>query len=257
MNNRFSLILKLLDKEEFMSVSALSNALNVSPMTIRRDLSEMEEKKLVHRVHGGAAAIRTQNNEPFYKDRAAVQVEEKKAIAQIANDLIRDNAIVAVDSGSTCFELVKLLVERNITVVTNSFPVMEGLLNSKTVKVIVPCGTLRTFEGSISGSDTIDYLSKLHVDQFFMGVGGLDVRAGVTDYNLEDTAVKKMIISNASEVIVLADSMKFNRITFANICPLSEIDVLISDKKPTGKLYENFQRSGVKIITPSNSKEEK
>lgn len=257
MNKRFSLILKLLDNQEFMSVSMLSESLGVSPMTVRRDLAEMEEKNLVQRIHGGATAIRTQNNEPFYKDRAAIQVEEKKAIAVIANGLIRDNAIIAVDSGSTCFELVKLLHDRNITVVTNSFPVMEGLLYSKNVKVIVPCGNLRSFEGAISGSDTVDYLSKLHVDQFFMGVGGLDTGAGVTDYNLEDTAVKKMIISNASEVIVLADSSKFNRVTFANICPLSEIDVLVSNARPVGKLYENFQRSGVKIITPSDTKEDK
>lgn len=257
MNKRFSQILKLLDGEEFMSVAMLSDALKVSTMTIRRDLDEMEKRNLVQRLHGGATAIRTQNNEPFYKDRAAIQVEEKKAIAEIANGLIRDNAIIAVDSGSTCFELVKLLHSRTITVVTNSFPVMEGLLYSSSVKVIVPCGSLRSFEGAISGSDTVEYLSKLHVDQFFMGVGGLDANAGATDYSLEDTAVKKMIISNASEVIVLADSTKFNRVTFTNICPLSDIDVLVSNVKPVGKLYDNFQRSGVKIITPPETKEDK
>lgn len=257
MGKRYSQILKLLENQEFMSVSQLSQTLEVSPMTIRRDLDEMESKKLIRRLHGGAAAIKTQINEPFYKDRAAIQVEEKKLIAGIANDFVQDNSIIAVDSGSTCFELVKLLHDRPITVVTNSFPVMEGLLYSNTVKIIVPCGNLRPHEGAISGSDTIEYLSKLHVDQFFMGVGGIDSNAGITDYNLDDAAVKRMIISNASKVVVLADSSKYNRVTFANICPVSDIDVLISDSKPTGKLYENLQRSGVRIVTSSESKEDK
>ncbi len=257
MGKRYSQILKLLENQEFMSVSQLSDATGVSPMTIRRDLNEMDSKKLIRRMHGGAAAIKTQNNEPFYKDRAIVQVEEKKTIAQIANSLVRDNSIIAVDSGSTCFELVKLLQGRSITVVTNSLPVMEGLLYSDTVKIIVPCGNLRSHEGAISGSDTIEYLSKLHVDQFFMGVGGIDSNAGITDYNIEDAAVKRIIISNASKVIVLADSSKYNRVTFANICPVSEIDILVSDSKPAGRLYENLQRSDVQIVTPSDAKEDK
>ena len=257
MGKRYSQILRLLDNQEFMSVSQLSQILEVSPMTIRRDLDEMESKKLIRRLHGGAAAIKTQNNEPFYRDRAVVQVDEKRLIAQIANDHVHDNSIIAVDSGSTCFELVKLLQNRPITVVTNSFPVMEGLLYSNTVKVIVPCGNLRSHEGAISGSDTIEYLSKLHVDQFFMGVGGIDSNAGITDYNIEDAAVKRIIISNASKVIVLADSSKYNRVTFANICPVSELDILVSDSKPAGKLYENLQRSGVQIITPSEAKEDR
>lgn len=255
MSRRYSAILKLFETQEFWSVAQLASVLDVSPMTIRRDLDAMEQKKLVRRLHGGAVAIRTQNNEPFYMDRASVQVDEKKLIAISASTLIQDNSVIAIDSGSTCFELVKLIQNRNITVVTNSFRVMEGLLNSDSVKVIVPCGNLRSHEGAISGSDAVEYLSKLHVDQFFMGIGGLDVNAGLTDYSLEDVAVKKMIISNASQVVVLADSSKFNRVTFARICPAQDIDIIISESRPTGKINEYLQRSGVEIMTPATREE--
>lgn len=255
MSKRFSQIIKLFEEQEFWSVNQLAETLGVSLMTVRRDLDEMEEKKLIKRHHGGAVAIKTQNNEPFYVDRANVQVNEKRVIATLAATLVKDNTVIAIDSGSSCFELVKLIKDRKLTVVTNSFRVMEGLLYSDNVKVIVPCGILRANEGSISGPDTVEFLSKFHVDQFFMGVGGIESNSGLTDYSIEDVAVKKMIISNASSVISLADSTKFNRVTFAQIGPASDTDILISERKPDGKLLEYLQRSGVKIIFPERKEE--
>lgn len=255
MSKRVTQILKLFEEQDFLSVQKLSELLGVSPMTIRRDLDEMENRKLVRRLHGGVIAIKTQNNEPKYLERASIQVEEKKRIAKEASKLIVDNSVIAIDSGSTCLELVKLLKDRKLTVVTTSFRVMEGLLYSDGVKVVVPCGTLRPHEGAIMGPETVDYLSKLHIDQFFMGIGGVDSNADITDYSLEDVAVKKMLISNSSKVIMLADSSKFNRVTFVRICSASDIDILITEENPVGKLNEYLQRSGVSIITPEVEEE--
>ena len=255
MGRRFTQIMQLFQEQDFWTVNQLAEKLNVSLMTIRRDLDEMESKKLIRRLHGGAVAIKTQNNEPFYSDRANAQVNEKKAIAKEAVSLIKDNTVIAIDSGSTCLELVHLIKDRKLTVVTNSFRVMEAFLYSDTIKVIVPCGTLRSQEGAISGPDTVDFLAKLHVDQFFMGIGGVESNSGLTDYSIEDVAVKKRIIANASSVITLADSTKFNRVTFASIGNASDTDILISDRKPDGKLLDYLQRCGVKIIYPDNKEE--
>ncbi len=248
MSKRIPAIMNLFESQEFWTVAQMSNELGVSQMTIRRDFDELEARKLIRRLHGGAVAVKTQNNEPFYDDRANAFVEEKRKIALVASKMIRDNSVIAIDSGSTCFELVKLIQKRRLTVVTNSFRGIGGLLFSDNIKVVVPCGILRSHEGSISGPDAVSYLSKLHVDQFFMGVGGIDSNAGFTDYSLDDVAVKKMIISNASEVITLADSSKFNRVTFANICQATEVDKLICEIRPVGKLNDYLQRSGVEVI---------
>ena len=250
LNRRLDEIIRLFGDKGFATVSQLAEALDVSPMTIRRDLAVLEGKNLIRRTHGGAVLVRTLTSEPVYSDRASINVEAKERIAESASSLVEENMVIAIDTGSTCFSIMPFLSTENLTIVTTSFRVMAYCMNHSNIRVIVPGGVLRPHEGSICGSDAIEFLSKLHVDLFFMGIGGVDKDSGYTDYSLDDIAIKKTILGNAARTAVLADSSKVGRITFGHICDLGQTDYFITDHEPGQGLADSFSKAGVEVITP-------
>jgi DeoR/GlpR family transcriptional regulator of sugar metabolism len=251
MNERRINIMQILEKTGFASVSLLAETLGVSDMTIRRDLDYLEEKKRVRRVHGGAVAVENSYREPAFEQRATKLVEEKQHIARLAATLVEAETTIAVDTGSTALELVKCLVDiPQLTIVTSSIHIMNLCLNHPNIKVLVPPGQLRPQEGSIVGSETVEFLHSIHVDLFFMGVGGIDSKAGITEYNMDDIAVKKALAVNAKQLIVLADASKFNKITFAKICDLDLVDCLVTNAALPTNLQEIFDDLGTTVIKP-------
>ncbi|ADY14247.1 DeoR/GlpR family DNA-binding transcription regulator [Sphaerochaeta globosa] len=251
MNERRVNIIGILEKNGFASVSLLAEALGVSDMTIRRDLDYLEEKKKVRRVHGGAVTVENCNREPAFEQRATNLVEEKRNIARLAATLVETETTIALDSGSTALELVKCLVDiPQLTIVTSSIHIMNLCLSHPNIQILVPPGHLRPHEGSIVGSETVEFLRTIHVDQFFMGVGGIDSKAGVTEYNMDDIAVKKALAANAKQLIVLADASKFNKITFAKICDLDLIDCLVTNATLPKNLQELFDDLGTMVLKP-------
>jgi len=251
MNKRQADILNLMEINGFASVTLLADSLGVSDMTIRRDLDYLEEKKKVRRVHGGAVPVENNSKEPAFALRASNLVEEKREIARIAATLVEPETTIALDTGSTALELVKLLVDiPKLTIVTSSLHIMNLCLNYPNLQVLVPPGYLRPLEGSLVGSETVDFLHSIHVDQFFMGVGGIDSKAGITEYNMDDVAVKKSLVSNAKQVIVLADASKFNKITFAKICDLNLMDFIVTNAKIPENLQDIFNDLGIETLKP-------
>ncbi len=251
MNERRTSILSLLEQNSFASVSMLAEALGVSDMTIRRDLDYLEEKKKVRRVHGGAVPVENCYQEPAFELRALNLIEEKRKIAQLAASMIESGTTIALDSGSTALELAKCLVDiPQLNIVTSSLHIMNFCLPHPNLQVVVPPGHLRPNEGSIVGSETVDFLRTIHVDQFFMGVGGIDSKAGITEYNMEDIAVKKALVANAKQVIVLADASKLNKITFGKICDLDMMDCLVTNATIPTNLQEIFHELGIMVLKP-------
>lgn len=251
MNERRVNILSILEKNGFASVTLLAESLGVSDMTIRRDLDYLEEKKKVRRVHGGAVCVENCNREPAFEQRVSNLVEEKKNIARIAATLVEEETTIALDCGSTALELVKCLVDiPQLTIITSSIHIMNLCLNYPNLHVLVPPGHLRPHEGSLVGSETVEFLRSIHVDQFFMGVGGIDSKAGITEYNMDDIAVKKALAANAKQLIVLADASKFNKITFAKICDLDLIDCLVTNSTIPKNLQDIFNDLGTMVLKP-------
>jgi DeoR/GlpR family transcriptional regulator of sugar metabolism len=243
-------ILDILKDHGFASVMGLSNHFDVSEMTIRRDLRFLEGRSAARRVHGGV--ISAADREPVFDERAASLVEEKRIIADMAAGMVRDNSVIALDTGSTALSLVQRLTGRdNLTIVTTNIHIMMACLRHPNLKVIVPGGVLRPYEGSLAGTTTVDFLSSCHVDQFFMGVGGIDAEAGVTEYSLEDIAVKRALAAGAGQVIVLADSSKFGKVTCGFICPLDAVDMIISNRAPGEKYTGIFNRLNVPVRYPA------
>ncbi len=246
--DRKAYILERIEEKGTVFVSDLVKTLKVSEMTVRRDLAELENMGLVRRNYGKATSARGRSFEPTYQVRILDHTEEKAILGKAAADFILDGDSIALDVGSTLFEVAKnVLTKQNLTVVTTNLHIAYYLLGHSSARIIVPGGILRKDEGSLVGNITESALKDFFVDRFFMGVGGIDAKAGFTDFNLEDSNVKKLMIRNAKEVIVVADSSKFGKIAFTHISDFKYISRLITDKLPPSALLKRLQDEGVEI----------
>jgi len=251
MNDRQQEILSILSSHSFASVVYLSGHFNVSEMTIRRDLCILEEKNAARRVHGGVVSVSDFGREPVFDQRAASLVEEKQIIAGLAAELVADNSVIALDTGSSALALVqKLTSKKNLTIITSNIHIIRVCLNHPNLKVIVPGGVLRPYEGSLVGPTTVESLSSCYVDQFFMGVGGIHLEAGVTEYSMDDIVVKRVMAGNARQIIVLADSSKFGKVTFGSICPLEKLNIIVTNRKVPVEFEQVFNRLKLTVIHP-------
>lgn len=242
-------ILALIEKKGRVEIHELSERFNVSKMTIRRDLKQLGNEGVVRRVRGGAVNSRGRSFEPALILRSRQNVEAKKAIALRAEKLINEGECIAVDVGSTAVELAKRLKgKQNLTVLTPSLQIASLLSNQNGLRIIVPGGIVRHGEGSMIGDLAIRAFEKLFVDKLFLGVGGIDPEAGFTEYNWDDTLVKRAMIESAKQIIILADSSKYDRVAFAAIAGLGDVDIIISNDQPPKKIKKQFEEMGVEII---------
>lgn len=242
-------ILELVEKRNSISVAELCQILSVSDMTVRRDLRSLSRDGLLERVHGGALSRRGRSYEPPYVSRTSEHLQEKQVIGRRAAALVHEGDTVALDVGTTTLEVSKALFEmNNLTVITASLYIANVLREASGIRLILAGGILRKQELSMIGHIAERTFQDFHVDKAFVGVGGLEIKAGLTEYNLEDTLVKKMMIANAEQVIVVADSSKLGEICFANIAPLSVVDVLVTDVGADYKGVDQLRARGVEVI---------
>lgn len=247
-------ILERISSEESISVADLAQTLGVSEMTIRRDLAELEKEGLLKRVHGGAISSFGRSYEPPYTLRNAQSIAAKKAIARAAADMVAEGDSVALDVGSTVFEVARLLSQRRgLTIVTPSVRVLGLFLRNKNVRTIVTGGMLRNGEESLVGDLACHAFRDLFVDKLFLGLGGIDGENGLTEYNWDDALVKRAMIRSAKEVIVVGDSSKFERTAFARIAEIADVHVLISDRPPPDKLAQALAAHKVRVVIVSEA----
>jgi len=230
-------------------VTELAKLLHVTEMTIRRDLSQLEREGLVKRVHGGGISVRGRSYEPTLALRNTVHIEEKRRIAQRAAELVMEGDFIALDVGSTTYELARCLTgRRNLTIITPSLLIATVLANHPDIRLIVPGGIVRFGETSMIGELSQRALEMFHVDRLFLGVGGIDAEAGLTEYNWDDTLVKQAMLKTAKQVIAVADFSKFDRIATVEIAPLNWIDILVTDQPPPLALSEAFEKAHIHVI---------
>lgn len=247
---RAKVILQELEKNGSVEIEELAKILNVSEMTVRRDLSRLEHEGLVRRVYGGAVSTRGRSFEPPFVIRETKNKKEKEIIGKIASTLISDGDSIALDVGTTTIEVAKQLSRfHNLTVITPNLHIVNLLSNKKEIRLILPGGILRSGELSLTGEIAVKNIEQFFVDKLFLGIGAIDKDAGLTEYNLDDAVIKKALIKNAREVIVVADSSKFDKIAFSFVAGLESINYLVSDKKPEGALYDKLRSLNVKILT--------
>jgi DeoR family fructose operon transcriptional repressor len=225
-------ILEFIEEHRKATVVELCQQFKVSSATIRNDLRDLETAGLLIRTHGGAMVKTKTGLEPDMSVRKVQNLEEKKRIAEAALHLVEDGDTIILDTGTTTYELARLLAQkRDITVVTNDLPIALLLEDYESVRVVVIGGMIRrkfhcTVASSFSGMNA---LSDLTVDKAFMAVNGFSLEKGASTPDLNHSETKKFMISIAARVVLLFDSTKMGRNSFAIFAPPEKIDAIVTD----------------------------
>jgi DeoR/GlpR family transcriptional regulator of sugar metabolism len=246
-------IIEIVQESGGRSVTDLVGLFGVSEMTIRRDLRDLDREGLLRRVHGGAVSNLGRSYEPPYSIRSTRNDQKKRAIGRVAADLVQDGDSLALDVGTTTIEIALALQgKHNLTIITASLPIANQIVSSHSltsdVRLILTGGIVRPGELSMIGDIAARSYADFHVDKAFIGVGGISFEDGLTEYNLEDAMVKKHLIRNAHQRILVADSSKFERTTFTSIAPLNVINTIITDSDISDDIVESLQRIGIQVL---------
>lgn len=242
-------ILTAIEARETVSTVDLAQQFDVSIATITRDLQELEEKGLILRIHGGATAIRGGGYELPYLTRENRNLEEKRRIAAEAFNMVQEGDRILLDVGTTVFELAELLKKKTrITVIATSLPLVQSLASQPGIELIVIGGKYRQSELSMVGYLAEMNLRNFFVDKAFVGAAGIHLKSGITEYSYEQAGIRRVLIEQTRQCIVLADHTKFGKVQLNAVCPLSSIDSIITDRGLDPKVAESYQKAGVRLV---------
>jgi DeoR/GlpR family transcriptional regulator of sugar metabolism len=229
---RQALILERVRETGAVRVADLARDLGVSDMTVRRDLEILHEHGLLEKVHGGATVLSgLASYEPGFVAKSTLQQIEKAAIAAAAADLVEPGMAIGISAGTTTHALAARVADvPGVTIVTNSIRVADVLHRSgRRDQTVILTGGSRTPSDALVGSFAVGQLRSVHLDQVFMGVHGMDAKAGFTCPNLLEAETDRALIDAGRRLVVLADHTKWGVIGIASIGTLDQADVLISD----------------------------
>jgi DeoR/GlpR family transcriptional regulator of sugar metabolism len=246
---RRAIALELIQEQGEVSVAELSARTGVSCMTIRRDLELLETEGAVRRVHGGAIGLASRGYAAPYSVRNTRAVAAKERIGQAAAGLLADRETVVLDVGTTTLQVARAMSQkRNLTVLTPGLRIAQVLSSNTGIRLMVTGGLVAPGELSLVGDMAEGAFSRLRFDTLVMGVGGIDVEAGVTEFSLEDARVKRAALASVRRCIVVADSSKLGKVTFAQVCPLASVDVVVTDSDAAREEIEALQSEHVEVV---------
>lgn len=228
--DRHKFILNRLRKSDYVDVAELSDILNVSEMTVRRDLARLENEQSLLRVHGGARRIPTYKLEASLNSRLLENREEKETIGRYAASLVEDGDIIVMDGSSTVYFMVSHLQDKKITVITNNLSVAMGFIENKNVNIILLGGNLNKIAHYTYGCDVIEKMKNYNTNKAFFSSNSIDVQRGVMDVSVVEGETKRAMISSADESFLLMDSSKFGTKSYYNVMPTKKIDHIITSK---------------------------
>jgi DeoR/GlpR family transcriptional regulator of sugar metabolism len=249
-NQRQQRILELIRENGSCKVTKLKDLFKVSEPTIRQDLKELEDQKLVLRQHGGACLLDFHSDTITLSVEGRGHIEEKKRIAKCARQFIHNGDSIILDSGSTVTELANLLDDaKDLNIITNGINIAIHLTNQTDNDVLLLGGQYKKPTASLTGDRGICMLRGLTVDYLFMATGGIDVKTGLSFPSFSDIELKKAMVGCAKKVILLADSSKVGKTKFATIDYLDKIDILITDSNIDKANKTELENKGIEIIT--------
>jgi DeoR family transcriptional regulator, glycerol-3-phosphate regulon repressor len=230
-----------------VGVADAASHLRVSEETIRRDLKLMEARGLLRRIHGGAVPSRLDQDRPLH-ERGKTNAREKARVAAIAEGLVRDGMSIFIDTGTTTLALARRLVQRNLTLTTNSIDIAL-LIGAGPSRVNLTPGTLRPKDSALVGYETVAYARRYFFDIAFMGISACDLDRGWMDYEEHESVLRRTLVGQARRRVILADSGKFGR--QANLCTfdLSEPLSVVTDRPPPPPFRERFARHEIDLVT--------
>jgi DeoR/GlpR family transcriptional regulator of sugar metabolism len=228
---RPAIIVQKLQEAGFVEIARLSAEFSVDRSTIRRDLLSLERQGLVLRNRGGALpGPSTGESDIPYAVKRLEHTSKKRAIGRAAAGLVANSDAIILDAGSTTFQVALQLRKRiGISVITNDLAIATCFSESPGVQLVVTGGVLLGNVFTLVGSKTVNELKSLNVDWAFLGADAVDHDSGITNVTFAEVEVKRAMIAAARRVAAVADSSKFGHRTLAQVCPLEDIDVLVTD----------------------------
>lgn len=247
---RYEKILNMIKTKNFVKVSELMEAFGVSIETVRRDLFFLESSGLLKRIHGGATAPEKIHEFQDLSHRVHIQSEQKKCLANMAVSLIKENDIIAIDSGSTAIEFAEAIRNKlhSLTVVTNSISVFDVLRNNPGIKLILIGGQYYKSEDAFYGTLAENQLKNLRVCKSFVFPSGVSLKYGITDYIVEFIPIQKAYLDIAEQSIIMTDSSKFEFSAFIKICDINSSQVYITDNKLSDDIYEMYMQNSINVF---------
>ncbi|MEV7867682.1 DeoR/GlpR family DNA-binding transcription regulator [Streptomyces sp. NPDC088124] len=243
-------ICEALRAQRIVSTEDFSRMLDVSQETVRRDLVTLERRGLLVRVHGGATNTAGGfGEEAPFDERSGMERQAKVAIGAAAAALVRPGQTVVIDIGTTAVEVARALpADHRGTVATCSLLVAAELAGRPHVEVLVSGGRLRGGDLACSNAQALAFFADLRADVAFLGSGGVDASAGLTDFHLDEVATRRLMLANTVRSYILADSSKFGRVAPHRVCGLEDVDGLITDARPSSTLESGMERSGGVVV---------
>ena len=231
-----------------VNVEDLATRFGVSSQTIRKDLNELCEQRLLSRVHGGAIVASSVEN-LAYEARRTIAESEKREIGKAAAALIPTNASLFINIGTTTEEVAYALTEHSgLLVITNNLHVATTLYPMKNINIVVAGGEVRRSDGGVVGPLAVELIKQFKVDFAIIGASAIDPDGTLLDFDINEVQVAQAIISNARTVVLVSDSSKFERSAPARIGHLRDIDVFVTDRLPSQELRDLCAAEQVRVI---------
>ncbi|GGA19726.1 DeoR/GlpR family DNA-binding transcription regulator [Paenibacillus physcomitrellae] len=243
---RYEKIMELLLTEQEVTVTRLSQMLQVTGKTIREDLTKLEEQGLLHRVHGGAVLANTDQfgilpvKEPLMKHAG-----EKARIADKALQMIQSGDVIALDGGSTTLEIARRLEDLPVTVVTNDVYIISELASKENVRLVVPGGY--RVRNMLAGPEAVAYIRNLNIQKAFISSTGVHTEHGLSVFTGELIDFKRALLETARECYAVVDHFKFGQSALRTFARLNEITAIITDPGLPSEMATSFIQAGVRI----------
>jgi DeoR family transcriptional regulator, aga operon transcriptional repressor len=245
---RHKYILDRLNEKGYVNVVDLCKELDVSGVTIRKDLKLLEDKALLFRSHGGATINNPYINDKPVNEKEKIRREEKNAIAIAAANMIAPNDAIIISSGTTALALSRNLHPKgHLTVITPALNVAIELLRYPEIEVLQLGGIVRNSSSSVTGTYAERILADFSCSKLFLGLDGIDIEFGLTTTNILEAQLNQRMVAAAQKTIVLADSSKFGKRGFGKICDLEEVDEIITDSGISAHIVKALEDQGVNV----------
>jgi DeoR/GlpR family transcriptional regulator of sugar metabolism len=246
-NYRHKKILELLYRKSRISAEELSEEFGVSKITIRRDLDALAAEKLLERTRGGAVVSSHPGLEAIFEEKDSLAKREKRMIGEYAASLVKEHDTLFLNAGSTTLEVLRHLKGKKVKVVTNNAAALTIDIDPD-VELIMLGGEYRPQSKSLIGELTISGIRRIFSSLTILGINGISIKKGFTSAVYQETTVNGAMIDNSSsQIVVVADHSKMNTISSFLTCPLSRIDLVVTDRSSPGPFLDELREAGVKV----------
>ncbi|MCT8341590.1 MULTISPECIES: DeoR/GlpR family DNA-binding transcription regulator [Photorhabdus] len=251
-SERRDFIYRYVHEYQTISISALVKLMNVSHMTVRRDIRTLEEEGKVVSVSGGVQLSDVLRQELPWNEKAQLNHRHKREIGQYAVSMVEDGQVVYLDAGTTTFEIARVLAERfNLTIITNDFSITQYLMNKPQLNLFHTGGQVDKRNHSCVGPIAAMLLRNLNVDIAFISTSSWDLEHGVSTPHEEKVLVKQAVLEIARRRVLVSDSSKYGKYGMFRVCPLSSLDDIVCDSQLPPKVQQQLREHNLILHTVS------